>query len=443
MSPTAHFAIDKIEDADEFFVRLQKRFDPDQEAGSTEERVRAILKDVKKRGLQAVLDYTRQFDAPTFKEESFKVPEKELTKALDALSQDHQDTIIKASKNIRRFHERQKEDSWFISQDDGTILGQMSLPVDRAGLYIPGGKGGSNPLISSALMNIIPAQVAGVKEIALISPPTEDGTVSPYILAIAKLLGIEEVYAAGSAWAIGALAYGAGPLRPVDVIAGPGNIFVATAKRLLIGTVGIDMLAGPSEILILADESADPSWVAADMLSQAEHDPLASALCISSSKKLAEEVLKELKKQLEGLPREDIARESLKNFGAVIWANNQDLAFELSNKIAPEHLELLLKDPWLELSKIRHAGAIFLGHYSSEALGDYFAGPNHVLPTMGNARFSSALGVEVFTKKSSVISASPKYAKESAEAVASMARIEGLEAHARSALVRKNNKKAN
>lgn len=428
--------IDSVADAQSLLSRLKERFNPDDGAGGVEKTVKDILADVAERGLDAVVDYTRKFDAADFSPEQFAVSEERLEEAAHGLEAEDKKVILEAIVNIRAFHEHQREKSWMITHDNGTVLGQMVRPVDRAGLYIPAGTGGLTPLISSAMMNAVPAQVAGVKELALISPPMESGEVNPYILATAYLLGIREVYAAGSAWAIGALAYGAGTLAPVDVIAGPGNIFVATAKRLLIGTVGIDMLAGPSEILILADKTANPAWAAADMLSQAEHDPLAAAICITDSPELATAIMNELATQCDDLPRSDVARQSLRHYGGVVLAPSMSVGIELANRIATEHLELLVDDPWALLPHIRHAGAIFMGHEASEALGDYYAGTNHVLPTMGNARFSSALGVDVFMKKSSIIAASAQFARQSAEAVARLARIEGLEAHARSALCR-------
>jgi histidinol dehydrogenase len=404
---------------------------------SVEASVAGILADVRLRGLPALVEYTRRFDAPEFSPACFAVPADALAAAAAAVSSDDMAVIREAAANIRFFHEAQKEASWFLPRPDGTMLGQMTMAVDRAGLYVPGGKGGDTPLISSLLMSAVPAQVAGVAEIAVVSPPRSDGTVSPYILAAAEFLGIREVYAAGSAWAIGALAYGAGPLRPVDVIAGPGNIFVTTAKRLLIGVVGIDMLAGPSEICIIADASADPAWIAADMLSQAEHDSLASAVCICTDKTVGEAASRALERQCDELPRAAIARESLQQYGAIIVVPDMDTALRLADRICPEHLELLVNDPWPLLPRIRHAGAIFMGHYSPEALGDYFAGPNHVLPTMGTARFASALSVSTFCKKTSLIAAGREFAASGAESIARLARLEGLEAHARSALCRK------
>lgn len=434
------FAINKADDYASLLAVLEERFNPSCESGQglqkTEESVRSILAQVRATGLEAVVEYTRQYDAPEFSAEQFRITPAALAEAAAALTPGDRSAILEAAANIRAFHEEQKGNSWFTTRPDGSVLGQRLLPVDRAGLYIPGGKAGLNPLISSLIMNVIPAQVAGVKEIALISPPMHNGEVSPFIKATAHLLGVTEVYAAGSAWAVGALAYGAGPLKPVDVIAGPGNIYVATAKRLLIGTVGIDMIAGPSEIFIIADASANPAWVAADMLSQAEHDPMASAVCVTPSKDMADKVLAELAKQTPALPRAEVAAQSLKDFGAVVYTSDMQLAVDLANAVAPEHLELLVADPWALMPSIRHAGAVFMGHYASEAFGDYFAGPNHVLPTMRTARFSSALSVEVFMKKMSVVGTSRAFAKASAQAVAQLARIEGLEAHALSALKR-------
>ena len=425
-----------MQDAKDILARLAARAEPEDGGAPVAATVSAILADVRARGLDALVDYTRRFDAPDFSADAFAVPPEELPRAAASIPREDATAIADAAANIRRFHEAQKERSWFQTREDGAVLGQMVLPVDRAGLYVPGGRGGATPLISSLLMNAIPAQVAGVREIAVISPPMPDGGINLHILATAHLLGISEVYASGSAWAVAALAYGAGPLRPVDVIAGPGNIYVATAKRLLIGTVGIDMIAGPSEVCIVADKSADPAWAAADMLSQAEHDPLASSVLIATDETFAAAARAELERQTALLPRKDIAEASLGRYGAILCVPDLGLAMELANAIAPEHLELLVGDPWALLPLVRHAGAVFMGHYSAEPLGDYFAGPNHVLPTMGTARFSSALSVQTFCKKTSVIAASAGFARESAGAVARLARLEALEAHARSALCR-------
>ncbi len=434
--PCLFFTAHTLHDTQKLLEKLNLRDQAQEGNANIETTVASILEDVKTNGLEAVVNYTRKFDAPNFSHKQFLSTEKHLDAALASIPSNDLAIIKQAIENIDTFHREQKAHSWVITKEDGSLLGQRHTPVDRAGLYVPGGKGGSTPLISSLLMNAIPAIVAGVKEIAVISPPQQDGFINPYILACAKLLGIREVYAAGSAWGIGALAFGAGELRPVDVIAGPGNIFVTTAKRMLIGKVGIDMIAGPSEILVLADAGANPAWVAADMLSQAEHDPLASAICLCTDLTLCESIMQELKKQVEALPRAKIAAESLEQFGAVIYTPEIDTAIEICNAIAAEHLELLVAEPFPIAAKVRHAGAIFMGYYAAEPLGDYFAGPNHVLPTMGTARFSSALGVDTFCKKTSIIFPSKKFAAENSENIARLARLEGLEGHARSALLR-------
>lgn len=437
--PCKILSVASLAEAAPFLARLKRRNNPEDpvQARSTEDTVREILARVQREGVEALVDYTRRFDAPGFTAQAFTVPSAAIAAAASAIPAADLEIIREAAANIREFHLPQKEQSWFTTRPDGAWLGQRVSPVDRAGLYVPGGKGGATPLISTLLMNAIPAQIAGVPEIVVISPPRPDGTVNPYILAAAHLLGLTEIYAAGSAWAIAALAYGAGPLRPVDVIAGPGNIFVATAKRLLIGSVGIDMIAGPSEICILADHTANPNWIAADMLSQAEHDAHASAVCITSDRELAKTVAQALTEQCPRLPRREIAKASLKIFGAILLVPDMEVALDLINAIAPEHLETFVAEPLPLLPRVRHAGAIFIGDSSAEALGDYFAGPNHVLPTMGTARFTSALGVSTFCKKTSLIAAGPIFARNSADAVARLARLEGLEAHARSALCRK------
>ncbi len=413
---------------------LDARRETDQ---NVEAKVLTILGDIAARGDEALVEYTRNFDCPDFTVERLRVPATEIEAALAQVPEGDLAILREAAANIRAFHERQKQDSWLRTDPDGTILGQLVRPVDRAGLYVPGGKGGETPLISSLLMNAIPAQVAGVGEIAVVSPPRRDGTLNPYILAAAALLGIDTVYAAGSAWAIAALAYGTKTIAPVDVIAGPGNIFVTTAKRLLIGRVGIDMIAGPSEIAILADDTARPDYVAADMLSQAEHDALAASILVTTSEALGAAVLIELEQQLAALPRADFARASLEKWGGVVMARDMDAAIEVINLIAPEHLEVITRDPWALVGRIRHAGAIFMGANAPEPVGDYFAGPNHVLPTLGTARFSSALSVETFCKKSSLIATSAAFTKANADKIARLARLEGLEAHARSVEIRK------
>lgn len=428
--PCRSFQYLSPEDRNAIRDMLAGRDDPN---NSVEPVVQNILATVQQDGDAALITYTRKFDCPSFTPAMLRVPACALEQAVQSIPADDLAIILEAAGNIRTFHERQKQNSWFTTREDGTVLGQMVRPVDRVGLYVPGGQGGNTPLISSMLMNAIPAQVAGVASIAVVSPPREDGTPNPYILAAAHALGIDEVYACGSAWAIAALAYGTETIAPVDVIAGPGNIFVATAKRMLIGKVGIDMIAGPSEILIIADQTARADQVAADMLSQAEHDPLASSILITDDPALAEAVRTELKTQTEALPRSDIARKALADWGAIVLTDSIAHAVDLSNAIAPEHLEVIVADPWTLLPTIRNAGAIFMGANSPEPVGDYFAGPNHVLPTNGTARFSSALSVETFTKKSSIIAASAAFTQASASKIARLARLEGLEAHARSA----------
>ena len=429
--PTYHFS--SVADARGLIGHLLHRTAADgADTAKTEALVRDILNNVREHGLQAVTDYTQKFDCPDFRREQFTVAPKALEEAAACIPSADMAIIRQAAERIRVYHEAQKQRSWSMADSHGSILGQNVTPIDRVGLYVPGGKGGETPLISSLLMNAIPAQVAGVKEIAVISPPGGDGRVNAYILAAAHELGISEVYACGSAWAVAALAYGAGDLMPVDLIAGPGNIWVTTAKRLLLGSVGIDMLAGPSEVCVIADNTANPAWVAADMLSQAEHDPLASAVLVTNDETVAKRVLQELATQVATLPRAEIAKASLAHWGAVIVAPDIAVCAEIVNKIAPEHLELCVADPWTLSTAIRHAGALFLGHYAAEPMGDYFAGPNHVLPTMGTARFSSALSVDTFCKKSSVVSVNASFANAHAASIARLARLEGLEAHARS-----------
>lgn len=408
---------------------LKDRANP---AGSdVEAQVRDIIANVRSRGDAALVEYTAKFDCPDF-EGPVRVRPQEIAMAAATVPAEDRDYIAQAAGNIRAFHEEQKEKSWFTTRPDGSLLGQMVNPVGRVGLYVPGGKGGNTPLVSSFLMNAIPALVAGVPEIAVCTPPRKDGTINPVILAAAHLLDISEIYRVGGAWAIAAMAYGTPSLPAVDVIAGPGNIFVTTAKRLVQGTVGIDMIAGPSEVCVIADASANTAWLAADLLSQAEHDPLASAICILQDEKQAQALSAELEEQCGRLPRSSVASRSLLDWGAIVLVPDLATAVAVANRIAPEHLELSVREPWALLPRIRNAGAVFMGHYSPEPVGDYFAGPNHVLPTLGTARFSSALSVQTFCKKTSIVATSPAFLKESRTAIAALARLEGLEAHARS-----------
>jgi histidinol dehydrogenase len=415
----------------EFFRRLSARGNEEGGNGDVEARVRDILEDVRARGDDALLENTRRFDCPGM-EPPLEVGAEALRRAASSIPREDRDVIAGAAGSIREFHEAQKGNSWFMTRPDGTILGQKAEAVERVGLYVPGGRGGDTPLISSLLMAAVTARVAGVAEISVASPPRKDGTLNPHLLAAACLLEIDKVYRVGGPWSIGAFAFGTRSVAPVDVIAGPGNIFVTTAKKLVQGKVGIDMLAGPSEILVLADDGAPLEWIAADMLSQAEHDPLASAVCVTTSRRIAEALPDALRLRLAGLPRAGIAAEALKIWGAVIHVPDLAAAVDIANAAAPEHLEVLTGDPWALLPHIRHAGAIFLGPYSPEAVGDYYAGPNHVLPTHGTARHASALSVETFRRKTSIIAASPSFTKACVRAIARLARLEGLEAHARS-----------
>jgi len=401
-----------------------------------EKKVEEILESVREKGDEALIEYTRRFDCPDFSAEDILVTEAEIEAAFSNVDESFIETLKRASSNIRAFHEKQLPRSWFITREDGSIMGQMVQPVESAGLYCPGGQAGKTPLLSTVLMNAIPAKIAGVERLAMVTPPGKEGGISPYLMVAARISGVDEIYKAGSAWAIGALAYGTRTIKAVDVIVGPGNIFVTVAKRLVAGMVGIDMVAGPSEILIIADASAQPALVAADLLSQAEHDPMATSILVTDHEPLSRSVLEEVEQQLHDLPRREICMKSLSENGVIICVEDLEEATDIANRIAPEHLELFIERPWELLTRIRNAGAIFLGPNTPEPVGDYIAGPNHVLPTMGTARFSSALGVETFMKRSSVISYSRKALVEDGPHVVKMAMAEGLEAHARSVLKR-------
>ena len=405
---------------------------------TAEREVADILAAVRREGDGALVRYTRAYDAPQFTRDRIRVSAVELTEAREAVDPEFIPLIQRARDNITRFHEAQRRHSWFRPEEDGTLLGQVIRPVAGAGLYIPGGRRGETPLISSLLMNAIPAVVAGVPRVQVVTPPCPDGSVNPYLLAAAGLLGIRDVFKVGSAWAVAALAYGTETIPAVDVIAGPGNIYVTLAKKLVAGQVGIDMIAGPSEILVIADRSADPRHVAADLLSQAEHDAMASAILITPDPDLARATSVALAEQVVRLPRRQIAEEALAGFGAVIVAPDLETAVDLANRIAPEHLELLVSHPYELLGKIQNAGAVFLGHHSPEAVGDYFAGPNHVLPTAGTARFSSALSVDHFIKKTNVIAYSEKALRRDGRDIIRLAELEGLDAHADSVRIRLN-----
>lgn len=403
---------------------------------SCQKVVEEILHAVKEKGDAAVVEYGRRFDAPNLKVSDLQVKSDELRRAYDDVDESFLATLTVAIERIQSFHEREMEDSWMQTREDGTIVGRLVRPVDSAGLYVPGGQGGSTPLVSSVLMNGIPAGIAGVAERAMVTPPDKDGKINPYLLVAAQEIGITQIFKAGSAWAVAALAYGTETIPKVDVIVGPGNQYVTEAKRLVSGMVRIDMIAGPSEVLIVADATAKVENVAADMLAQAEHDTQALAIVITTDNTLAAAIPAELERQLETLSRQEIARKSLVDCGVVLVADNLEEAISLANDIAIEHLELMIDNPWAQVPHIRHAGAIFLGSHTPEAAGDYLAGPNHVLPTMGTARFASALGVETFLKKSSIISYSENALKADSEHIQLLAKLEGLTAHANSVAIR-------
>ncbi|TNJ61042.1 histidinol dehydrogenase [Paenibacillus hemerocallicola] len=394
-----------------------------------------ILERVRTEGDAAVLRFTESFDKVKLEAGQLRVTEQEITAAYDRVEPRFIEALRRAAANIRSFHEKQKRNSWMDVQPDGTTLGQIIRPLRRVGLYVPGGKA-AYP--SSVLMNAIPAQVAGVPEIVMVTPASTGGKegIDPYILVAAAEAGIREMYRVGGAQAVAALAYGTETIPPVDKIVGPGNIYVALAKRYVYGVVDIDSIAGPSEILVLADDSADPSYIAADLLSQAEHDEMASAILVTTSRPLAEAVLAEVETQLATLPRKEIAEKSIRERGAILLADSEVEAVATSNRLAPEHLELLVREPFGWLGRIENAGAIFLGPYSSEPVGDYFAGPNHILPTNGTARFSSPLSVDDFLKKSSVIHYSKEALLRDGEDIMTLAKHEGLDAHARAIQVR-------
>lgn len=410
------------------------------EAGTEQQRqtVLAIIEEVRRNGDRVLKEYTEKFDGVSL--ESLQVSEHEVRQAYHEVDEKLVQIIREAAENIRQYHERQKRESWMMMKEDGTILGQKVTPLDSVGLYVPGG---TAAYPSSVLMNVIPAQVAGVQRIAIVSPPGKEGTLPAGVLVAANELGITEIYKVGGAQAIAALAYGTETIQPVDKIFGPGNIYVALAKREVFGQVAIDMIAGPSEIVILADETAKANEVAADLLSQAEHDERASAILVTPSMALALEVAAEVGRQLERLPRKEIAQTAIEQYGAIYVTDTMKRAVAAVNELAPEHLEIITSDPMSLLGQIRHAGAIFLGRFSSEPVGDYFAGTNHVLPTNGTARFSSGLSVDEFVKKSSIILYSEQALKNNYEKIAALARLEGLEAHARAVEERFKDKEDN
>ena len=395
------------------------------------ETVRGIVETVRSGGDAALVNYTATFDKVSLT--GIEVPAAVLDAALEALPRALRDTMERAAANIRRFHERQRQNSWFDASPDGCLLGQKVTPLDRVGVYAPAG---TAPLPSTVLMDVVPAKVAGVREVILCSPPDAMGSVNPMVAACARIAGVDRVFAVGGAQAVAAMAYGTESVPRVDKIVGPGNIFVTMAKKQVFGVCGIDMIAGPSEVLVLADETADPRFIAADLLSQAEHDPLASSVLVTTSAELADLVEAEVARQTALLPRADIVRLSLDAYGAIVVVPDLAEGVAVSNRIAPEHMEVLTEDPMALLGSIRNAGAIFLGAWSPEPLGDYFAGPNHTLPTAGTARFFSPLSVDDFVKKSSVIFYNRASFEEASEDIIRFASAEGLEAHAASIRVR-------
>lgn len=412
-----------------FLKELKKR--SGETSKKVEQTVSEIIENVKENGDKAVKDYTLKFDGSL--PEYYEVPRDVINDALDEAEQEFVDALLNAMENIADFHNRQREQGFINPKENGVILGQRIRGLERVGLYVPGG---TAAYPSSVLMNAIPAKIAGVKEIIMVTPPCKDGTPNKDILVAAAICGVDRVFLSGGAQAIAALAYGTESIPKVDKIVGPGNIYVATAKKLLYGVVDIDMIAGPSEILVLADETANPKFVAADLMSQAEHDVLASSILVTTSEKIADETINEIERQVQTLSRKDIIEKSLNDFGAVIITDCRHCAVELANEIAPEHLEVLMENPMELLGSLDNAGSIFLGNYASEPLGDYYAGPNHVLPTSGTARFFSPLGVSSFIKRSSYIYYTEDALREAKDDIILVAEKEGLTAHANAIKVR-------
>lgn len=404
----------------------------------TDKQITAVVSDiietVRKGGDKAVNAYTEKFDGKL--PEYYEVPQDVINDALNEADEDYVNALLNAMENIAAFHNRQRENSFMQANDNGVIVGQRVRGLERVGLYVPGG---TAAYPSSVLMNAIPAKIAGVKELIMVTPPCKDGTPNKDILVAAAVCGVDRVFLTGGAQAIAALAYGTESIPRVDKIVGPGNIYVATAKKLLYGVVDIDMIAGPSEILVLADETANPAYIAADLMSQAEHDRLASSILITTSEKIADETIKELDRQMQTLSRKDIIAESLDNHGMIILCDCVGCAVELANAIAPEHLEVLLENPMEYLGRLDNAGSIFLGQYASEPLGDYYAGPNHVLPTSGTARFFSPLGVSSFIKRSGYVYYTKEALREAKNDIVLIAEREGLTAHANAIKVRFEN----
>ena len=402
-------------------------------ADKVDEAVRQVLHQVRERGDQAVAEYTERFDGVSVGDGGYRMSPAALQAGLDGLDASLRSAMEAAVANIRSFHEHQRDKSWFVEDGDGVLLGKKVTPIDRLGICVPAGE---VPLFSSLLMCAIPAQIAGVGKICVVSPPQHDGQVHPVIAAAARLIGIDEVHAVGGAQAVGAMAYGTETVAPVDKIVGPGSPYTVAAQKQVFGLVGIPMLPGPSEIVVLADGDAKPAYIAADLLSQAEHGWGVASVCITDSHALAEAVSAEVERQMETLPRADAVRAALEEYGAIAVVDSLDSGFELLNRIAPEHAELLVADPWKWLDQVRHCGAVFLGEAASEPVGDYFAGTNHVLPTNGAARYASSLGVGDFVKTTSVIAYTETRLRTTHATIARLARAESLEAHARAVEVR-------
>lgn len=422
---------------------LDRRASPGEGEEEIRRAVADILHRVRREGDTALVDYTKIFDRVQLTEQEIKVSEKEFQKACSVVDADFMSALRTAKENIIRYHRRQLPQSWTAYEDRGIMLGLRYIPLDSAGLYVPGGTGGKTPLVSSVLMNALPAVVAGVSRLIICTPPGQDGTVDPHILAAAMEVGITEVFKVGGAQAIAAMAFGTETVPRVDKIVGPGNLYVTMAKRLVYGEVGLDMLAGPSEIVIVADESASPRLIAADLLSQAEHGPVdeAGAVLLTPSESLLNETAGEIERQLSTLPRQEIARNSLEKNGGLILTKDLVEAVELANLAAPEHLELMVAEPYYWLTKVRHAGAVFLGPFSPEPVGDYVAGTNHVLPTGTTSRFASGLSIDDFIKKTSIVGYSREGLEKYGPAAVILARVEGLEAHARAVEMRLENKR--
>ena len=408
----------------ELFARVEPKV-------NVEQAVADIISAVRQRGDEAVLEYTRRFDCPTL--EAMEVTEEEIEEAMVAVGLSFLNVLFRAAKNIRAFHEKQVKNNFMFTGEDGIVLGQKVTPIEKVGIYVPGGRA-AYP--STVLMDAIPAKIAGCEQIIMVTPPGKDGKIDPHILAAARIADVDRIFKIGGAQAVAALAYGTESVPKVDKIVGPGNAYVAEAKRQVFGRVAIDMIAGPSEILVLADGKSDPAHVAADLLSQAEHDPLACAVLVTDSQTLADAVNRELERQIPLLPRGEIARASIDDWGKIIVAEDLRQGVEIANEIAPEHLELMVEDPFAWLDSIKNAGSVFLGRFCPESLGDYLAGPNHTLPTSGTARFSSPLSVDDFVKKTQFSYYTKPALEKCARDVAAFARKEGLEAHARSALIR-------